>query len=96
MYRLALQHFNYPAGSFIFPVPVLALGWHEISLFYLLCLLLTYALLAWWAPRRLRPWLVPMALANLTVWDYATVTRAGEGLAGLLFTIWPVGCLPGP
>src|SRR5207245_1557009 len=81
-------HFSYPAGSFIFPVPVIALGWHEISLFYLLCLLLTYALLAWRAPRRLRPWLVPMALANLTVWDYSVGIATDSLVVLLLVAAW--------
>lgn len=61
------SHFSYPAGTIILTAPVLALGWPEISLFYLLCLVVMYVLLAYWAPGRVHPWVALLALANITV-----------------------------
>ena len=82
------SHLSYPAGSIIFPAPLIALGWPEVSLFYLLCLVLTYALLVWWAPPRLRPWLVLAALANITVWDYAFGIDTGSLDVLLILAAW--------
>ncbi len=66
------SHFNYPAGSFIIPLLVKPFVGPDLSLFYLLCILLAYLLLFWAAPRRMRAWVVLFALGNLTVWAYAT------------------------
>jgi len=82
------SHFSYPAGTIILTAPVLALGWHEISLFYLLCLVVMYVLLAWWAPRRVRPWLALLAVANITVWEYAVGIAADSLVVLLLLSAW--------
>ncbi len=63
------SYFSYPAGAFLLTAPFVALGWRDLSSFYLVCLLGCYALLAWWSPRRWRPWLLPIALANIALWD---------------------------
>jgi uncharacterized membrane protein len=62
------SYISYPAGAFIFPVPFVALGWHEMSTFYLLWIVLSYLLVAWSLPWRWRPWLVPLALGNIALW----------------------------
>ena len=73
------SYLSYPAGAFLLPAPFYALGWHEMSTFYIAWIVLAYLLLAWWAPWRLRPWLAPLALANLAYWDYA-IHGFSEGL----------------
>ena len=75
--------FSYPSGAFIFTWPVVALGGNGLSLFYIACFLLCYALLAWRAPARLRPWLVLIALAHVGLWSYAAHGYS-EGLDILL------------
>jgi len=75
--------FSYPAGAFIFTWPVIALGGNGLSIFYIACFLLCYALLAWRAPARVRPWLALIALAHVGLWSYAAHGYS-EGLDILL------------
>jgi hypothetical protein len=77
------SYLSYPAGAFLVPAPFYALGWHEMSTFYIAWIVLAYLLLAWLAPWRLRPWLAPLALANLAYWDYA-IHGFSEGLVVFL------------
>ncbi len=82
------SYVSYPAGSFLLPAIFYALGWREMSTFYIAWLVAAYALLAWRAPPRLRPWLVPIALANVVVWDYA-IRGYSEGLViFLILAAW--------
>ncbi len=80
------SHFNYPAGSFILPLLFRPLVGHDLSVFYLVCILLAYLLLVWIAPGRMRPWIVLFALGNLTVWAYAT-GAANDSLDVLLILV---------
>jgi hypothetical protein len=60
---------SYPAGSFLFHTPFLALGFHDLRLFYLLCALAAAAVIFWKAPRRFRPLVVFAFLVNLILWN---------------------------
>jgi len=77
------SYVSYPAGSFLLPALFYALGWHEMSTFYIACIVAAYLLPAWRAPPRLRLWLLPIALANVVVWDYA-IHGYSEGLVVFL------------
>jgi len=77
------SYVSYPAGSFLLPALFYALGWREMSVFYIACLAAAYLLLAWRAPPQLRPWLLPIALSNVITWDYA-IHGYSEGLVVLL------------
>ena len=82
------SYVSYPAGSFLLPALFYSLGWREMSTFYIAWLVAAYALLAWRAPPRLRPWLIPIALANVVVWDYA-IRGYSEGLViFLILAAW--------
>jgi len=61
--------FSYPAGAFVFVAPFIALGWNDLSSYFLLWIVLAYLWIAWWTPRRLWPWLPALALGNVAVWD---------------------------
>lgn len=71
--------FNYPAGAFVLLAPFAALGWHDLSTFYLFWAILAYVVLVRWAPRAWRPWLLVMAGANATLW-----TNIGDGQSNVL------------
>jgi len=71
--------FNYPAGAFLLPAAFVALGWSDLSSFYLLWAVLAYGLLALRAPRRWRPWLLALAGGNVTLWG-----NAADGQSNLL------------
>ncbi|GAC1427661.1 MAG: hypothetical protein NVSMB65_00510 [Chloroflexota bacterium] len=62
---------SYPAGAFILPLPFVALGWHEMSTFYLAWILLSYVLLLAGMPARWRGWLLALALGNIALWGDA-------------------------
>lgn len=77
------SYVSYPSGSFLLPALFYALGWRELSSFNIAWIIAAYLLLAWRAPPRLRPWLAPIALANVVVWDYA-IHGYSEGLVVFL------------
>jgi uncharacterized membrane protein len=73
------SYFNYPAGAFLLPAPFAALGWHDMSTFYLLWAILAYGGLVRWAPHGWRPWLLLLASANATLW-----TTIADGQSNVL------------
>ena len=60
---------SYPAGSFLFHTPFLALGFKDLRFFYLFCALLTFAIIFWRAPAQLRPIVAIVAVINLELWN---------------------------
>lgn len=76
---------NYPAGSFLFFAPFLALGLHDLRYFYLLCALLMFAVIMWQSPRKLWSMVVLAALASLGMWN--DIIFGGTGSLYLLFLL---------
>jgi uncharacterized membrane protein len=60
---------SYPAGSFLFQAPFVALGLKDTRWFYLLCAVVMVAVIFWKAPRRLRPLVVIAFITNLALWN---------------------------
>jgi uncharacterized membrane protein len=60
---------NYPAGSFLFQAPFVALGLEDTRWFYLMCAIAIVAVIFWKAPRRLRPVVIIAFLTNLVFWN---------------------------
>jgi hypothetical protein len=80
--------FNYPAGAFLLTAPFAALGWHDLSTFYLFWALLAYAVLLWRAPRSWRPWLLIMAAAHTTLWTNIADGQSNVLDACLILAAW--------
>ena len=60
---------SYPAGSFLFQAPFVALGLKDTRWFYLLCAVVMVAVIFWKAPKRLRPLVVIAFITNLVLWN---------------------------
>ena len=60
---------SYPAGSFLFQAPFVALGLKDTRWFYLMCAIAIVAVIFWKAPRRLRPVVIIAFLTNLVFWN---------------------------
>jgi len=60
---------SYPAGSFLFQAPFVALGLKDTRWFYLLCAVVMVGIIFWKAPRQLRPLVVIAFLTNLVLWN---------------------------
>jgi hypothetical protein len=60
---------SYPAGSFLFQSPFVALGLKDTRWFYLLCAIAMVAVIFWKAPRNLRPLVIIAFLTNLALWN---------------------------
>jgi len=60
---------SYPAGSFLFQAPFVALGLKDTRWFYLMCAIAIVAVIFWKAPRRLRPVVIIAFLINLVFWN---------------------------
>ncbi|MFC2000530.1 hypothetical protein ACFLXE_07260 [Chloroflexota bacterium] len=60
---------SYPAGSFLFHTPFIALGLQDLRIFYLLCAIAIGAIIFWRAPSQLRPLVVAAFLASLVLWN---------------------------
>jgi uncharacterized membrane protein len=60
---------SYPAGSFLFQAPFVALGLKDTRWFYLLCAVAMVAVIFWKAPKRLRPLVVIAFITNLALWN---------------------------
>jgi len=60
---------SYPAGSFLFQAPLVALGLEDTRLFYLLCAIAMVVVIFWQAPGRLRPLVIVAFLTNLVFWN---------------------------
>jgi len=60
---------SYPAGSFLFQAPFVALGLKDTRWFYLLCAVVMVAVIFWKAPQRLRPLVVIAFITNLALWN---------------------------
>jgi hypothetical protein len=60
---------NYPAGSFLFQAPFVALGLEDTRWFYLMCAIAIVAVIFWKAPRRLRPVVIIAFFTNLVFWN---------------------------
>jgi hypothetical protein len=60
---------SYPAGSFLFQAPFVALGLKDIRWFYLLCAIAMVAVIFWKAPKNLRPLVIIAFLTNLVLWN---------------------------
>jgi len=86
--RVALNFeskFCYPAGSFLSLTPFLALGLKDVRYFYLLCILLVFAVIMWQMPKRLWPLIILVALASLDLWN--DVASGGTTGLYLLFLL---------
>ena len=60
---------SYPAGSFLFQAPFVALGLKDTRWFYLLCAVVMVGIIFWKAPKRLRPLVVIAFITNLVFWN---------------------------
>jgi len=60
---------SYPAGSFLFQAPFVALGLKDTRWFYLLCAVAMVAVIFWKAPKRLRSLVVIAFVTNLALWN---------------------------
>ncbi len=60
---------SYPAGSFLFQAPFVALGLKDTRWFYLLCAIAMVAVIFWKAPKNLRPLVIIAFLTNLVLWN---------------------------
>lgn len=60
---------SYPAGSFLFQAPFVALGLKDTRWFYLMCAIAIVAVIFWKAPGRLRPIVIIAFLTNLVFWN---------------------------
>jgi len=60
---------SYPAGSFLFQTPFIALGLDDLRLFYLLCAIAAGLFVFWRAPARLRPVVAIAFLSNIMLWN---------------------------
>jgi uncharacterized membrane protein len=78
---------SYPAGSFLFASPFVALGLKDLRYFYLLCVLLVFVVIMWQTPKRLWPLVILVALASLDLWNDV----AGGGTAGLYLLFLVLG-----
>ena len=79
---------SYPAGSFLFHTPLIALGWNDLRLFYLLTQIALVAI-AWRAsPPKLRPLLLVLAFADVELWTNATSGRLDSLWAIFLLAAW--------
>jgi len=78
---------SYPAGSFLFASPFVALGLKDLRYFYLLCMLLVFVVIMWQTPKRLWPVVILVALASLDLWN----DIAAGGTAGLYLLFLMLG-----
>lgn len=60
---------SYPAGSFLFQTPFIAMGLRDVRIFYLLCAIATGAIILYWAPPRLRLLALCAILVSLELWN---------------------------
>ena len=60
---------SYPAGSFLFQTPFVALGLEDLRIFYLICALAAAGIVLWRAPSALRPWAVVAFLVSVVLWN---------------------------
>lgn len=74
---------SYPAGSFIFQTPFVALGLEDIRWFYLLCALAIMSVIYWQAPKKLRPLVIAAFAANLMFWNLI-----GTGTTDTLYVLF--------
>jgi hypothetical protein len=75
----------YPAGYFLFLTPFVAAGLNDVRYFYLLCLLLMFAVIMWQTPKRLWPLVILVALGSLELWN--DVASGGTTGLYLLFLL---------
>lgn len=76
---------SYPALSFLTLVPFILLGTSNVLPFYLLCYLALVAL-GWSVARKeLRPWIIVLALANISMWS--SVLGGNLDLLTILFLV---------
>jgi len=73
---------SYPAGSFLFQAPFVALGLEDTRVFYLLCAVALLAVVLWLAPKKLRPLVVVAFLTNLVLWNLI-----GTGTPDILYVL---------
>src|SRR4030042_795356 len=74
---------RYPAGSFIFQVPLVALGLEDTRWFYLICAVLMVLVILWKAPRELRPIIFLAFITNLVFWNLI-----GTGTTDTLYVLF--------
>lgn len=60
---------SYPAGSFLFQTPLVALGLKDLRIFYLICAIAAAAIVLWRAPSSVRPLVVAAFLVSLALWN---------------------------
>lgn len=75
--------FVYPAGSFLFTIPVLAFGLDDLRYFYFFCALLMFGIIIWQSPKKLWPIVILAAFASLELWN--EIAFGGTGSLYLLF-----------
>lgn len=74
---------SYPAGSFIFQAPFVALGLEDTRWFYLLCALAIMSVIYWQAPQRLRLLVIAAFATNLMLWNLI-----GTGTTDTLYVLF--------
>jgi uncharacterized membrane protein len=74
---------SYPAGSFLFQVPLVALGLQDTRVFYLLCGILMLVVLFLLAPKRLRFLVIIAFITNLMLWNLI-----GTGTIDILYVLF--------
>ena len=73
---------SYPAGSFLFQAPFVALGLQDTRVFYFLCAIAMAAVVLWLAPKNLRPLVIIAFLTNLVLWNLI-----GTGTPDILYVL---------
>jgi len=74
---------SYPAGSFIFQVPLVALGLEDTRWFYLICAILMVIVILWKAPKEFRPIILLAFMTNLVFWNLI-----GTGTTDTLYVLF--------
>jgi uncharacterized membrane protein len=74
---------SYPAGSFLFQVPLVALGLEDTRWFYLICAVLMVLVILWKAPKELRPIIFLAFITNLVFWNLI-----GTGTTDTLYVLF--------
>ncbi len=74
---------SYPAGSFIFQAPLVALGLEDTRWFYLICAVLMVLVILWKAPGELRPIIFLAFITNLVFWNLI-----GTGTTDTLYVLF--------
>jgi len=76
---------SYPAGSFLFAAPLLAVGLDDFRYFYVTCAILMFGVMVWWSGKEMWPLVLLVAASNLVFWNDIAV--GGHETLYLLFLL---------